>query len=383
MLRRRLKARDYDTSEKDSSDSYLAKRRALCTDIVNLRIPQRLYMPGSGSLLDTTDTVVLADKPESVELWLPSALPSASRDAQCTNDLPQLEYRLRYDHAMKALHDIRQFLLLIKITTSKTQLHISNTQKTATRTRVLFERVKKKLDRATSTYRVSRQAIENLDPEEEFGPWKETLLVLHYDDVRPPGREDSDRRGLLLPQSWIWKTASQGSSSIGDPKLQAILRIEWCKAEERAKRYEEEIKLTVEDMRRTLASFECDAKEWEAFAASPPTGDSAIDEVVIFGTIAYANKQAKFLRRMAERFVNDWYHLLKTVSSGVPWLVGYNCPPENKLNRLVSNVKLYHPASYIPENEPCDDDDNASEVDDYSPDDETAEILQDTLDESL
>ena len=36
----------------------------------------------------------------------------------------------------------------------------------------------------------------------------------------------------------------------------AVLRVEWCKSQERAARYEEEVELVVEEMRRTLTFFE-------------------------------------------------------------------------------------------------------------------------------
>ena len=88
---------------------FLERRRNLSRNITNLHVPQRLYIPGSEPLLDAIDPILLADSPESVELWLPSALPPASRDAQCIEDLPRLEYRMRYAQAMSALHDIRRF----------------------------------------------------------------------------------------------------------------------------------------------------------------------------------------------------------------------------------------------------------------------------------
>lgn len=356
-------------------------------------------MPGCGPLLDATDSIVLADRPEDVELWLPSALPSNSRDTQCFRGLPGLEYQLRYDKAMGALHDIRQYQRLIKIMSSKTQVHIANTQKTATRTRSLFDKVRKKRRQAVSTYRTSRLAIEKLDPKEEFGPWKKTLLVLRDTDLRGPGRDHgkSNRSGLPHSQSWIWKTASEGSLAANDSGLDAVLRIEWCQAEERARRYEEEVELTIEDMRRTLASFECDAREWKAFAAFPPTGALAIDEAVIIGTVAYANKQAEVLHRMAKIFISDWYHLLETVPLDVPWLVEYDRPPENtekKPNRLPSKVKQHYPSACISDNEPSgndDDDDDgddsdgdaAFEVDGRGLNHGTAETLQDILNDLL
>ena len=48
----------------------------------------------------------------------------------------------------------------------------------------------------------------------------------------------------------------QGSVSGDDQDLSSALQVEWCKAQERATRYEEEIELVVEEMRRTLVFFE-------------------------------------------------------------------------------------------------------------------------------
>ena len=135
------------------------------------------------------------------------------------------------------------------ILTLKMQLHIANMQRTATRTRGLFDKVKVKLNQAVSTYRVSWKAIESLAPNEEFGPWKETLLQLRDSNIHRPGREDSEPSESRFVQSWIWTTALQHSTSPNDPDLQATLRIEWCKTQERAKRYEEEVQLVVEEMR--------------------------------------------------------------------------------------------------------------------------------------
>ena len=56
--------------------------------------------------------------------------------------------------------------------------------------------------------------------------------------------------------SWIWHMPLQGSVSGDDQDLSSALQVEWCKAQERATRYEEEIELVVEEMRRTLVFFE-------------------------------------------------------------------------------------------------------------------------------
>ena len=331
-----------DTGDEDSVRSYLGQCQALSRNIYGLRPPQRLYIPGSAPLLDAVDTILLADHPENVPLWLPSALPSASRNTQCVTDLPRLEYRLRYAQAMSALHDIRNLRRLTRILVLKTQSHIANTQRTATRARGLFDKVKLKLAQAVSTYRVSRKAIENLAPNEEFGPWKGNLLELQDNDIRGPGREASENSESHFVQSWIWTTASQVSVSADDPDLQAALWVEWCKAQEWARRYEEEKELIVEEMRRTLVYLEWNAREWEASVASPFPADLNIDNTTLAGIAAYASKQADVRRRMVKIFIDDWFHLLEEHFPNLSWLKKYTCPPEAKRNRLISNVKLYY-----------------------------------------
>ena len=130
----------------------------------------------------------------------------------------------------------------------KTQSHIANTQRTATRTQTLFNKVKIKLGQAVLTYHTARKAIANLAPDEEFGPWKASLLELRNEDVQGPGCDKNQPLKSRFVQLWIWMTAPQVSTSPKDPDLQAALCIEWVKVQERAKCYEEEVELVVEEM---------------------------------------------------------------------------------------------------------------------------------------
>ena len=91
-------------------------------------------------------------------------------------------------------------------------------------------------------------AISNLAPNEEFGPWRETLLELRNGDIRGPGCDESQPSNSRFIQSWIWTTAPHVSASPEDPDLQATLQAEWAKAQERAKRFEEEVELIVKEM---------------------------------------------------------------------------------------------------------------------------------------
>jgi hypothetical protein len=65
--------------------------------------------------------------------------------------------------------------------------------------------------------------------------------------------------------------------------------VEWCKAFSRTKRFEEEVRLLKEEMRRTLAYGETARREWECLAAEELPGASA---ELTEGRRAYAAKHA-------------------------------------------------------------------------------------------
>jgi hypothetical protein len=200
---------------------------------------------------------------------------------------------------------------------------------------------------AILTYQAARNAIVNLAPNEEFGPWKKVLLELKDRDVRGPGPETATSNAHFV-RSWIWTSAPQLSTSPDDPGLRDALRIEWCKSQERAKRHEEEVELVVEEMRRTLAMIKWNAHEWDTLTTSSSPSGSAIDTVTAAGITAYVYKQAAIQRKMVDVFFSDWYLALKDRSLGSSWLADYTVPPENKRHRLPSNVQLYHPDAYAP-----------------------------------
>ena len=91
-------------------------------------------------------------------------------------------------------------------------------------------------------------AILNLAPNEEFGPWRETLLELRNGDIHRPGCDQSQPSNSRFVQSWIWMMAPHVLASPEDPDLQATLQAKWAKAQERAKCFEEEVELIVEEM---------------------------------------------------------------------------------------------------------------------------------------
>ena len=299
-------------------------------------------------LLNAINPILLADHPKNVELLLPSALPSASRDTQCIDGLPQIEYQLRFAQATNVLHDIGFSRRLLRVLTAKSQTHITNTQRPTTRTHNVFNRAKAKLAQAVSTYRVSQKAIVDLAPKEEFRPWKNTLLELKDCDICGPGHKGAGTSTSHSIQSWIWTAALETSPSTKDSDLNATIRVEWCKAQELVRHHEEEVELVVEEMHQTLVTFELNACEWDQRVVSFSHHSSAVGATVAAGIAAYARKQANIQCELVKVFINSWYQILGEQHCAASWLSKYPPPPEHQHHHLVSNIKLYHAASPTP-----------------------------------
>ena len=297
-------------------------------------------MPSSQPL-NAIDLVILADHPENVDVRLPSALPRTLRNTHCVNRLPEIEYRLHFAQATNALHEVRLHRRLLRVLTAKTQVHITNTQKTTTRARGTFDKYKDKQAQAVANYRASWKAIKVLAPNEEFGRWKSTLKELKDADICGPGRKEFETSESKFVQLWIWSTAINTSTSAEDSDLDITLRVEWCKDQERAKRYEE-LELVIEEMRRTLVTFELNACDWEQKAASASNFATCLDPATVSGAIAYAHKQADVQRKLIKVFLSDWYGILEGQPLAASWLSNYPRPPTNTRRRLSNTVQRYH-----------------------------------------
>jgi hypothetical protein len=139
--------------------------------------------------------------------------------------------------AMNALQDVRRFRRYSQAITAKTRSHISNTNKT--RTSSQHNKIQRRINRAAATYRAALSAIKKLDPEENFGTWKTDLCELRKEDIRGPAREGTETSESHHVPSWIWQTSFQASASANDKDFYTALQVEWCKAQERAARYED------------------------------------------------------------------------------------------------------------------------------------------------
>jgi hypothetical protein len=117
-------------------------------------------------------------------------------------------------------------------------------------------------------------------------------------------------------------TAEKGE--VSEKEIEEYMLVDWAKARERAKRFEEEVELCVEEMRRTLLFFSWKASEWERRAELRANSDKPPRDDVQQGLRAYAYRQSAMFREMAKVFVSDWHGCLEKRGLGTDWLPGYS-----------------------------------------------------------
>ena len=327
-------------------------------------------MLGASAFFNSVDATAVSEAPEEVKIWLPSHLPSGCRNSSCIEDLPYLEFRFRLAQAYDALDLIRHLRGVYQVLLMKNQVHLSTSQGTMTKAKALFTNFTLKIDQAAARYRDARTALLRLDPNERSARWKEDLKELRRGDIRGPSREDGEKSESRQQLSWIWQTSSfDREAGINDPELREVMRVEWCKAVAQAKRFEEEVELIVEEMRRTLLFFKWTVSHWEergeARVGEPTDGDTAA------GIKAYAVRQAALYRRLVDVFIHDWYECLELKSLGSGWLSDYSRPKGCRRRRLPSNVREYHPSASVHISETCGDPADDSSLDEMDSGDAT------------
>ena len=284
-------------SDKDSDANTLIEQES-CHDqchsltqaVEALRTPQRIYMPGIFHLLDDIDPDLVTNAPECTKLWLPSSLPAASRDGWCLFDLPLIEFQLQYAQAINSLNEICCLRHLYRGLVLQKKKHLPPSQKTMTRSCGVFKGLNARISHVAACYCDAHIALLWLHPN---GTWKRYLQDLTRVDAQGPFEEDTKSQGVNFMPSWIWvlcapptppnlptshnnvrttadstppPATSNPPDDVGDKEIEEYVWVDWAKAQEHAKRFEEEIMLTLEDMHHTLAFFGWKAKEWEQHA---------------------------------------------------------------------------------------------------------------------
>jgi hypothetical protein len=261
---------------------------------------------------------------ENIPLFLPSSLPPHIFNLPELREIQQLERCLREPQADDALAEIRRQRRIIKGLWQFKRLNISGTgNKPNTRMIRLFKHFDDKTKRAAHTYRTAWDALRVLDPD---GLWMSRLKELKDKDISGPGKEIEDTsttNGRYEP-SWIWLMPRVGEMRNGElgmseEEFNDSMRVEWAKARARMTRWEEELLIVQEEMRRVLVYHQWRALWWEEQSSLRAEGDVAISS----GLAGYAHKQAAICRRMAFQCAAHWLPRLKANEIIPPWALEY------------------------------------------------------------
>lgn len=177
-------------------------------------------MPGIAQLRPTQATRVDgtpdsddAEKPETLQLFLPSAMPPTLRATGCVAGLVQKNIRLRIAEANDSLAGLCRQLRIMTGVFNYKKTHVSGSgQRANTRARTLMSRITEKTQLFAARYRAARNALTLLDPS---GSWQDTILPLLNKDIRGPQRNEDDKSEGHRELSWIWTRRDQFSVEAG------------------------------------------------------------------------------------------------------------------------------------------------------------------------
>jgi hypothetical protein len=346
-LRGKLLLKEEEATKANTVAGGLTERRKLLVaNIQEFWTVQKVYMPGLSRLLDEArDDSRLRTHPELFKLMMPSQLSANVRESWCLPGLPALEARFRYAQADDSLAEIRRLRRLFQGLSDQNKKHITNSQHTLTRSKGTFERYKARITQFATLYRYARRTLIALDPKGEITKWTSRFLELNDADIRGPGREEYEHSEGRAQPSWIWNvhlpsqppdtpySDSSHPDTPGLPKKPSLsvraangeevavsIRSHWARCQARAERHEEEVKLTVEEMRRTLEFFKWKSRWWLALQNSRADSEPSLDPQTHHGLRAYANRQALIYSSLVTSYVNHWRKFLVENSLGLEWL---------------------------------------------------------------
>ncbi|KAH6897836.1 hypothetical protein BKA70DRAFT_1375328 [Coprinopsis sp. MPI-PUGE-AT-0042] len=279
---------------------------------------QNSFMPPTVALRQAADKEASrSDGPEDLPLFLPSSL--CTEAAMFDKKLYSCEHEYRIAQAETALHQLRG-LLLLRTHMLKSKARYGHGHRHMTRSNTLLADLNIRIMQTANNYRLARSCLLRLTPIVGKDSWMLNLKELNDSDVRGLTDEDEGGEGRKKLK-WIWTTAGTtddqeeyAQSDISDTSLTlaTALRIEWCKARARAHRWQEECLILAEEMRRVLAFWGWEERQWEdwrnRYSDSP--------DIKSQGKAAYAAKQVGIRCRLISFARNLWEGLdlkLKTM----------------------------------------------------------------------
>ncbi|KAJ7025052.1 hypothetical protein C8F04DRAFT_968268 [Mycena alexandri] len=329
---------------------FTKRRTALVKRIHKFRQLQLVYMPALRGFLSDRERQVLDGNgeqlAEATRLFMPSEIVNdGNRRRACAGGLVEVEARMREGEAAEALEVVRQGLRS-RTMTNRFRIKNYTGQGALTRGQGILRQINIKIHLAKIHYRYARAALLVL---RGHGVWEDRLKVLKDEDVRALNERalvaEEEARGERLDDlaaalarpagiavaegiaagegtttlSWIWHVVGVRKEDDDDPKLHEALRVEWCKAFARSRRFEEEVRLLREEMRRTVAFARTAADQWDALAEAELEGAS---RELTEGRQAYAAEQASRERRTCAFLERKWAPILAKADDHLEGLDG-------------------------------------------------------------
>ncbi|KAF7314619.1 CxC2 domain-containing protein [Mycena kentingensis (nom. inval.)] len=277
-------------------------RGSLLRKIARFRELQVIYMPGAASLIaaaeDRRDANAPPPAPEDIVLFMPSAVdPRASlpglreteeclRLSQCQNTISQLRFTL---HGKRWLIGYRD-------------AHVTG-QRMSTKSVKLIEDVTQKAVRIGERYRRAYAALDmrlEATLQESDLDASRKLTTLGAGRGGRPSRAMPTASQSRRTMSWIW--TAPGAFDDDEAQLHDSMRVEWTRALARKDRWNEEVMVLEEEMRRVMRYLDWKTKWWNEQTDRRPD----LSEAVSGGIRAYALKRAAECERVMLHFRLKW-----------------------------------------------------------------------------
>ncbi|KAJ7225376.1 hypothetical protein GGX14DRAFT_386277 [Mycena pura] len=302
----------------DRSSQLQEQRISLVKKVQKFEKLADIFMPGVTALREQEeerrDSELPPPKAEDLKLWLPSNLTDDQRRSACQRSLAEAEAKLRRGQCADAIAQLR--------TRIHAQLHLiyfRNTnsvgQKGSTRSATLIERIGGRISASAEKYRNARAALTKLKGANYAPEFRELLATdvtskppvdrdaeatkrLSRAEISRPSRSEPSVQQLMKNVSWIWMVGGTADAA----EMHDSIRVEWSKARARRDRWNEEVALLREEMKRVLRSLHAEQRAWERRIGQR----NGLDAELAAGLDAYALRQKAVYRRVGEQFYTGW-----------------------------------------------------------------------------
>jgi hypothetical protein len=279
----------------------------------------------------TTNNLSNVDEVTNMKLWLPSDIPEDVRSQVVTPILFQAELSLLTADLHDCLVMIRRYRRALVITrkTYRGDQHTSSVNAIRERQREKISGIGEKIEVIKQRYQQAWRSAHSLDPN---GSWSTTFRWLDTKDIRGPSAADdlSDLAATKLfkkirqdvgdigvgtyEKSWIWCVWLSDNT-----EPEGALRVAWAKSSANACRWEEELQLVPEEMRRTLAYFEWQLEWWHQQSNKRPTASSDL----VSALDSYVRRQEDLIRQRIRVFASAWLPALRRYGMDLAWTSKY------------------------------------------------------------